>query len=239
MSKKRIIMMAVAGLVSFAGTFSFVWFGQKTASQKTADSKQQAIESTKQLQEAGSVDYMPNAKEMTFVDAGDSKMKKTMTQKRLKSLVYDIREKMREYDNKLQELKSREKRLQIAADTIKKDIDELNNLRVELASIVAGLKSERDKLLKSRLKITKSEKVNLVSIAAAYDKMDAASAGKILTNMSQMKGDSGDSSFDDAVKILHYMTDRTKAKLLAELVNSDPKLAANFSQGLKQIIEKE
>ncbi|MHC4571754.1 MAG: hypothetical protein ACYS0C_06730, partial [Planctomycetota bacterium] len=95
------------------------------------------------------------------------------------------------------------------------------------------------KLLKSRVEIAKSEKANLLSIAAAYDKMDSASAGKILTNMSQMQDGSGSTTFDDAVKILHYMTERTKAKLLAELVTSEPKLAAVLCQRLKQIIEEE
>jgi flagellar motility protein MotE (MotC chaperone) len=121
---------------------------------------------------------------------------------------------------------------------IKKDIEELNNLRIELASIVTNLKSDRDKLLKSRVMIANAEKANLVSIAAAYDKMDSASAGKILTNMSKMQDSSGDGSFDDAVKILHYMTERTKAKLLAGLVTSEPKLAAVLCQRLKQIIEE-
>ena len=46
-----------------------------------------------------------------------------------------------------------------------------------------------------------------------------------------------DGSADDAVKILHYMTDRTKAKVLAELSTAEPKLAAYFCQKLKQITE--
>ena len=44
-------------------------------------------------------------------------------------------------------------------------------------------------------------------------------------------------SYDDAVKILHYMTERTKAKLLAELATSEPVLAADLCQRLKQIVE--
>jgi flagellar motility protein MotE (MotC chaperone) len=43
---------------------------------------------------------------------------------------------------------------------------------------------------------------------------------------------------DDAVKILHYMTERTKAKVLAELVTSEPKLAAVLCEKLKQVVEK-
>ena len=76
--------------------------------------------------------------------------------------------------------------------------------------------------------------------------MDVTGAGKILATMcnpqesEQRKG--GDvgrksSSYDDAVKILHYMTERTKAKLLAELATSEPVLAAGLCQRLKQIVE--
>ena len=97
---------------------------------------------------------------------------------------------------------------------------------------------EREKLLKSRIEIARAEKANLISIAAAYDKMDATKASEILTNMSKMQDSSDGNGFDDAVKILYCMTERTKAKLLAELTTSEPKLAAVFCQRLKQIIER-
>ena len=164
-----------------------------------------------------------------------------MTEKQLNELIYEVREKIREYDTKLKDLEQREQRLQLTEDMLKKDSDELNNLRVELTSIVAGIKNERDKLLKSRVEIAQTEKVNLATIAAAYDKMDSASASKILTNMSQTQsGEPGSgSNVDDAVKILYYMSERTKAKLLAELAASEPKLAAHLSQKLKRVVEKE
>ena len=150
---------------------------------------------------------------------------------------------MQEYDNKLQSLEVREQRLQAAQEVLKKDIEDLGNLRIELASIIASLKEERDNLFKGRLEIADAEKANLVTIAAAYDKMEVTSAGKIVTTMcaGQMQDggvDSGGSGFDEAVKILHYMTERTKAKLLAELATSEPQLAAALSRRLKQIIER-
>ncbi len=179
----------------------------------------------------------------TVIAAASETAKNTMVEKQLKSLVYEVREKKREYDNKLQSLEVREQRLQVVQDVLKKDIEDLNNLRIELASIIAALKEERDNLLKGRIKIAEAEKTNLVTIAAAYDKMEVTSAGKILHSMcmGQMQDGGVDSEvggFDEAVKILHYMTERTKAKLLAELATSEPKLAATLSQRLKQIIER-
>ncbi len=234
MNKKRIIMIGAVGLVSFAGTFIFAWLtGAEPVSPPAVEpSERQTVEpSGRQTFEPGMI---------SAVGTAGSEMKKAMTEKQLNRLVYEVREKIQEYNTKLQGLEAREQRLQRAHNLIKKDIEELNNLRIELASTVANLKSEHDKLLKSRVEIAKAEKNNLVTMAAAYDKMDSVSAGKILTNMTKMqKGGVGGSSLDDAVKILHYMTERTKAKLLAGLVASEPNLAALLCQRLKQIIEEE
>jgi flagellar motility protein MotE (MotC chaperone) len=68
--------------------------------------------------------------------------------------------------------------------------------------------------------------------------MDAASAGKILTSMCASQPQGAANSTDDAVKILYYMSERSKAKVLAELVTSEPKLAAFLCQRLKQTMEK-
>ncbi len=226
--KKKLIILIAAGLVSFAGMFAFAWLTKKTP----ATTKAQPPPSLSQ--ESGQKLPEPKALAMPEAEGADNQVKRAMTEKQLKGLVHEIREKIQEYDNKLQGLKVREQRLQTAHNELKKDIEELNNLQIELASTIAGLKEERDKLDKSRIEIDKNERVNLISIAATYDKMDPASAGKILTNIS--KPQSG--SPNDAVKILHYMGDRTKANLLAELATSEPALAAYLCQQLKQMVEK-
>ena len=239
MSKKLIIITAAAGLVSFAGAFVFGWLTKPSPASRPDELSQPTVVS----EEAEPGLPQPEADTMDTVVAASETAKETMAEKQLKSLVYEVREKKREYDNKLQSLEGREQRLQVVQDVLKKDSEDLNNLRIELASIIAALKEERDNLLKGRIEIADAEKANLVTIAAAYDKMEVTSAGKILNSMcaDQMQDgqiDSGGGSFDEAVKILHYMTERTKAKLLAELATSEPKLAAALSQRLKQIIER-
>ena len=233
MNKKLIIMTAVAGLVSFAGAFAFAWFTKPAPAAGHEGSPESTVAGPGAEPALGQPEAAVGGALTT------DKMKRAMTEKQLKSLIYDIQEKMREYNDKLQGLNVREQRLQTSHNSIKNDIEELNNLRVELASTVASLKSERDKLLKSRVEIAQAEKANLMSTAATYDKMDAASAGKILVSLSKMQTGSGDSNLDDPARILHYMTERTKAKLLAELVTSEPKLAAALCQRLKRIVEKE
>lgn len=223
------------GLMSFAAAFLFAWLTEPPPEDQSGRPDEPVL-----------ADYetelampQPEAGAISPVGLADSKTRGTMTEKQLKGLIYEVREKILEYDDKLQGLQVREQRLQRAQEILKKDIDELNNLRVELASVVAGLKEQQEILRKSRVEVAEAEKNNLISMAAAYDKMDPASAGKILTNMSRTQdGRLGGTNLDDAVKILHYMSERTKAKLLAELVGSEPKLAAVFCQRLKQIVEE-
>jgi hypothetical protein len=235
-------MTSAAGLVSFAGVFVFAWLTNPSPASRPDELKQPTPAGGET--EPGLPETQINA--IGAVEVASGSMKKALSEQQLKNLVQDIREKMWEYNDKLQALEVRELRLQMAQDVLKKDIENLNSLQIELASTIASLKSERDKLLKSRLEIDQTEKVNLVSIAATYDKMDATSASKILTNMctttetsqaqsSEVSSNRG--SFDDAVKILHYMTERTKAKLLAELATAEPTLAATLCQRLKQIVE--
>lgn len=231
MNKKLIIIVSAGALVSFAVMFIFAWF-TKPSKQIAGVEVPQPIAATENLEAK-----VPEPQDFESSTAGtiDGKIKKAMTEKQLKSLVYEVREKIQEYDNKLESLKLREQRLQVAGDTLKKDIEQLDNLRIELASTVASLKTEQDKLLKSRVEIASIEKNNLMSIAATYDKMDSAQAGKILTSMSQAQNN----STDDAVKILHYMSERTKAKVLASIAEAEPATSAYFCKRLKQIVEEQ
>ena len=236
---KKIVIMAAVGLVSFAGAF---FFGRLTYRAPVNPPDNKSEEPAQAGGQPKQETLLPESFTTDSADSGSDPMKRAMTEQQLKNLIQDIRKKMREYDDRLQILAVREQRLQVAQDVLKEDVNNLNNLRVELASTVANFKSERDKLLKSRLEIDQAEKTNLASIAATYDKMDASSAGKILANMCAAGGDETQSgknngNLDDAVKILHYMTERTKAKVLAELATSQPTLAAVFCQRLKQIVE--
>lgn len=227
MNKKMLIIIGAAGLVSFGGTF---FIGLKT--KKSPPPSVQAVEppaadaNTERLSLASPALHLPAAE--------DTAGTKDITEKQLKDLVFEVREKISEYDNKLKELELREKNLQAARDALKKDANELDALRIELTSTLSSIKSEQEKLEKMMIQITLTEENNLKSIAATYDKMDSAQAGKILSNMTQ----SGRGA-DDAIKILYYMSERTKAKVLAAIAETEPAVSANFSQRLKKISVKD
>jgi hypothetical protein len=237
-SKKLIIITAASGLLSFAGAFVFGWLTKPQPKPVTDESDQPKLESIEMSPEF----IQPGIDVTSAVGMISEKEKKAMTEKQLKSLIFEVRDKMKEYNDRLEYIKVQEQRLQLAQTALKKDIENLNNMRVELASVAANIKNEQDKLLKSRLAIAQTEKANLVLIAATYDKMDASSASKIVISMctSQTQPEKIDKQsvgFDEAVKILYYMTDRTKAKLLGELTSTEPKLAASLTQRLKHIVE--
>ena len=242
MSKKIIIVTGAAGLVTFAGAFVFAWLSNPSAASDPQAPEQSAP--VADVSASGASERQTDA--VRAAGATSGARKKALTEQQLKNLVQDVREKMQEYDNRLQAVAMRERRLQVAHNVLKDDIENLDNLRIEVASAITNLKSERDMLQKSRLEIDQKEKNNMITIAASYDKMDVTGASKILTSLCNPEnpdlpegpGGGGKSGgYDDAVKILHYMTERTKAKLLAELATSEPILAAGLCQRLKQIVE--
>jgi hypothetical protein len=236
-NKKHIIIAAAAGLASFAGAFVTVWITGRseppTPAAETTSQQANAHPTATSSESGPAATQSPTAEEQEAT--------KGLNEKQLKNLVFDVREKIREYEVKSKELEVREARLQITQETLKKDIDELNRMRVELAALVANLKEQKSRLMEARAEIAKSEKANLTVIAATYDKMDAASASKILSNMCAKQIEAGKiegGAIDDAVKILYYMTERTKAKLLAEIAAGEPKLAAVLCLRLKKIVEQ-
>jgi len=241
MSRKLLIMTAAAGVVSFAGAFGLSRF-MKPAGQSEQAQAGQPVEAGEQLGTMFAQQQGRPGGAGTQGREQAAQPQQMLSERQLKSLVFEVRERIRQYNDKLKDLKVREQHLVTAQETLRKDIDELDNLRVEVASAVAKLKEQRDALAASRTEIAKNEKTNLISIAATYDKMDPVSASKIMTNMCTTQMQNGriqGGSFDDAVKILHYMTERTKAKLLAELVTTEPKLAAVLCQRLKQVVEQQ
>ncbi len=237
MNKKLIMVAATAGLVSFAGAFVTGWLSRPKAALGSGGPAPTGT--------AGAMNSQAQTPPVLLTPAAtaaeDATGTRAMTEQQLKELIQEIRGRRQEYDRKLQDLEKEKERMQIARQTLKKDIDTLNNLQVELAASTASLKSERDALLKTRIEIDQVEKNNLTALAAAYDKMDAARAGEIFKSMAQGQVRSGTTpsvSADDAVKILRYMQERTKAKVLSEMAATEPALAAALSLRLKQVTEK-
>jgi hypothetical protein len=227
MNKKQIIMLAGAGIICFAASFVFAWLRMpKPVVQTEPNEPSQAALPV--------VTDLANIKSDTYIntDANNAAFRKAMTEKQLKLLIQSMRAKMAEVDQKEQDLAIREQQIGIAKDTLKKDVNDLNKLQIELAAATAAVRQEREKLESLRVQITQDEISNFKKTASIYDRMDSASGSKILSKMC------ANEQTDDAVKILNYMTERTAAKMLGEIGTTDPNLAANLCEKLKKVKEE-
>lgn len=218
-------MFAAAAVVSFAGTFAFVWLTSKApeSTQASEQSPQAAADQTL----PGLPFVTPGPSAPSHPDAPDAQT--ATTDKRLNTLIYEIQDKIRQYQEKDRHQAAHQQRLQMAAETLKKDAENLKKLQIELASTVAQLKQQQQTLEQTRVRINQTENANIRSIATTFDKMDSTSASNIVINMCR------NNQTDDAVKIIYYMTERTAAKLLAELSSAEPKLTPGLCDKLKRV----
>jgi flagellar motility protein MotE (MotC chaperone) len=148
-------------------------------------------------------------------------------EKQLFELIREVRQKVHDYQKRQEELDEQDRRLQVTRQLIERESQDLENLRVQVAASVARLKEAQADIEKTRTAIAKDEEVNLRRVATVYDKMDAAAATRILEGMCANKQEG------DAAKILHFMSERSVAKVLAEF--TDKNAAAKLCDQLKRI----
>ena len=220
--------MILAGLVSFAGSFGTTYFLKKSQPTEVTAAVETSDNSTSTMGNIGGMAPMH-----TRIVTGNQTLSKSMTEKQLNNLIYDIREKLKELQQREKELVYQEERIQTARDTLQQDIDKLDNLRIQLTTTLATLKSQEANLRKTIVEITSAEQANILKLARYYDKMDVTQSSKIMTNMAT------GSQLDDAVKIIHNMSERTAGKLLGEIGNAQPDLASLLSEQLKRVKESE
>jgi pentatricopeptide repeat protein len=188
-------------------------FGHKKSAKPTT------LPATQQKQEGAS-----DAAEIPLTAAQN-----TLKERNFDELVRTLRDKQDEYRKRLTDLDQREKRLELAQETLKKQSLELENVRMQLVAQSAGVKEEQAKLQQSRIVVAEQERANIKKTAGIYEKMEPASCVKIIEGMC------ANNQMDEAVKILHYMSDRSAAKLLGEI--SDKAMAAKICVKLKVFTE--
>jgi hypothetical protein len=226
--KIQIIILAGAGVVSFVGAFGVTWFLKKS---KPALPVAVISEQTEAVDTGiGSADIRPVR---SLGSGGTDASSRGMTEKQLQSLIYDIREKMKEYRSRENDLDLQEERLKSARASLQEDIDRLDSLRVQLTATVATLKQQEASLQNSLVEIKMTEKTNIQSIASRYDKMDITQASKIMVSMVS------NNQLNDAAKIVYYMSERTSGKLLGEIGNTQPDVAVILCSQLKRMRESQ
>ncbi|HPD45844.1 MAG TPA: hypothetical protein P5279_03030 [Anaerohalosphaeraceae bacterium] len=228
MRKMQIIIITAAGLASFAGAFGFTWFLKQQSAAAAAAATPVEPSPAAPMDISGSDRAVDS-----FRPDADAALKTTMREEELKGLIFEIREKMKEYKAKERFLAEEEQRILSARKTLEEDITRLSELHDALNVVVGRLKQQEENLKNRILEISAVEKGNLQRIAATYDKMDVTQSSKIIINMASTK------QLEDAVKIIHLMSERTAAKLLGEISTTKPDLASLLSTELKRVKEGE
>jgi len=225
MKKMHIIIISAAGLLSFAAMFGTGLFIKKSRAltmpaQPAAHTEVSQKEPNKDSGVLASLNSAALTEEMG------------MSETQLKSLIFDIRQKMKEYENNQKQMDQEKQQIEIARQTLQDEVEHLNQLQEKLNLSLAALKDKESTIQKTVIDIKTIEKANLQRIAATYDKMDPAQAGKILSTMS------ANNQMQDAVVIMYYMSERVAAKVLGEIGTSNPEAAAALSLQLKRIKEQ-
>jgi predicted RNase H-like nuclease (RuvC/YqgF family) len=216
--------MVIATVLSFGATLGLTLMlkGPAVVEAKPVEVQQSSSTGQVDISDQSDIRFMTKN-----IDEGFS-----MTEKQLQSLIYDVREKIEEYENKERQLELREERIQVANEQLEKDVKELDELHMNLQATLASLKQQQANLEATVTRIDALEKENWQMIAKRYDKMDISYASKIIINMVK------NNQLDDAVKILYYMSERPSGKLLGEIGNSEPEIASLLSNKLSRIKEE-
>ena len=229
MKKLQIIIFAAAGLLSFAAVFT-VSFMIKRNQVVLPDVSMEVAMDEEDDGMFGEPDFTVSS---GSGEVESYSLSKSMTEKQLKSLIYDIREKVKETKFTEKRLEIQEERIQTLREVMQDDIERLEKLRLELTTVISSLAEQEHRLEQTVLKISEIEKTNMQKLAGRYDKMSASMASNILVSMAK------NNQMSDAVMIMHYMSERTSGKLLGEIGKIKPELAASISQMLKKVKEGE
>ena len=146
-------------------------------------------------------------------------------------LARQLREQMARYEEREGELEKREEMAETVRTQMDEDTRRLNELLARVTKALTKLKEERAQVEQEQVLMSKLEVTNLGRLASYYDKMDAASASRILSTM--YSGQEGET----AIKILYMMGERTAAKVLQAV--ADPELAASMTTDFTRVKQGE
>lgn len=229
MKKYQIMIVAAAGLLSFGASFGVNWFKQqKSAAAAVLPPEQTVLDG--RLKTAQSETVMSSSFS-GLRDADTGQDQSGLSERQLQNLIYDVRQKMRDYAVRERELDQEAERIDIARISLQDDIEELNSLREKLDLTLAALKEKEEQIQKSVIEIESIERANIQRLAITYDRMDPAQAGKIMMSMA------ANNQLQDVVKILYYMNERNAGRVLGEIGTTRPEVAGILSLQLKRVKE--
>ena len=211
--KKLMIVMGVLGVVTFAAAFVLTQMLRPAAEPEISPREASREE----------------ARRMAVT--GLESMQLGLRESKLENLINDLNRQKTELRLRNRAMDERERRIKLASGQLAEASRELESMRLQLAAPLVRLKGLKKSLEATRLIITREETVNLKGIAKTYEAMATDSSSKAFEAMckgNQMK---------DAAKILQFMSDRGRAKLLSSM--PDQALTAQLLDMMKTIRQEE
>jgi flagellar motility protein MotE (MotC chaperone) len=221
---KKILIMAGAGLISFGGTFGVTKMLKGPAPAAATETPE-----TETPTEGAALPKEDKVPELKITENPGEEMSRGMTEKQMQGLIFDVREKQKEYKSKDKQLAEQEERIRVAREGLQEDITRLSQLQAQLTLVYEKIRKQEASLQARQLDISETERANMQKLAQTYDKMDATQASKVLISMATNQ------QLPDAVKILYYMSERTSAKVLGEIASTKPDVASVMSLELKRV----
>lgn len=183
MNKKRIIVLAGLGVVSFALTMGLGWMWRLMAGEQAPPPPPEVGAHEAQLA------ALDNGA------LGELRPKEEL----LDDLIAQMKKQRAEYDRKLLALEERERRIKMSEANLTKQAEELEKLRLETIPRLRKLVEAKERLEADRVDFGQEEWENIKKIAQIYEKMDPAEAAKTIENMCT------NGQQEDAGKILYMM----------------------------------
>ncbi|MHC5140047.1 MAG: hypothetical protein ACYSOF_09230 [Planctomycetota bacterium] len=227
MKKTQLIIVSLAGLISFTGTFVTGRVIKKKKIEAQIAQQAQKVDSQRADSDPQSDIFGSAPLAAQAVNPNES----GMSERQLQHLIHDIRSKLKDHRNRQRALDTEAERIEISRQSMQEDIDRLNELQNKLNLTLTEIHQKEAALKNSLTEIEALEKDNYQRLASTYDKMDAEKAGVIMTTMA------AGNQLKDSVKILYYMNERMAGKLLAEIATNQPELASAICMQLKHVKE--
>lgn len=224
MKKTQIIILSLAGLLSFASTFTVSWVIKKKKVAAVIAQQAQKTESQQATSETPD-DFFGTVSLTTEANSSG------ISERQLQHLISDIRNKIKDHRDRQKALDTQADRIEISRLSMQEDIDRLNELQSKLNLTLAKIHQKEAALKNTLTEIGTLEKNNFQRLASTYEKMDTTQAGRIMTTMATSN------QLQDSVKILYYMNERMAGKLLAEIATKKPELASLICMKLKYVKE--
>lgn len=212
--KKRIIILAVLGIGSFAASFGL----------STRLHKPEAPAGAVQASQPGETSILPP--ELIAGTLSELSPRAQQTE----SLVQELRSKIDEYSRRDRQLLGRERRLEMTQEILEQQIREIERLQIQLAAAIGPLKDAKAALESTRINVTRQEEEKFREMAAKYDVMDATEASLTIAAMCETE------QIFDAAKLLLYMSERQSAKLMAAM--PDKTLVAKLTDLMMRVVEQ-